>query len=93
MVKNLSDVDLVVFVTKPELQPITETENLKKYKSALPIIINHLVLKVGGVPGVEPSLQFDKHSVNFKIEVRGRLVEFNLLPTTEENFRRFRQSK
>ncbi|XP_033642469.1 2'-5'-oligoadenylate synthase 1A-like [Asterias rubens] len=90
MVENLSDVDLVVFVNRPELQLITETENLEKYKSALPKIISHLKYNVSNEPTMQDGLRFTKHSVNFKLKARERLVEFNLLPTTEENVRHFR---
>ncbi|XP_071805379.1 2'-5'-oligoadenylate synthase 1A-like [Asterias amurensis] len=92
MVKNLSDVDLVLFVNNPPLQPITETGNLKEYKRALPNIISHLGSNVGGPRGLQPDLRLEKHLVNFKTYVRDRLVEFNLLPTTEQNVEHFRDT-
>ena len=81
MVEGLSDVDLVLVDNNAYLQPIAEIEK-EKYKRDLSKIIDHLELIVSAERG-------NKYLVNYKIEVRDRWVEVNLLPTTEQNVAHF----
>ena len=81
MVKYLSDVDLVVFVNKPYLKPIAEIGK-EEYKRTLLRIISDIKSTLQGVPKVQ-IIRSDKYLLNFKIHVRSRWIDVDVLPTTD----------
>ena len=81
MVKDLSDVDLVAFVNKPYLKPIAEIGK-EEYKRALSKIISEIASTLRGVANVQ-NIRYDEYLVKFKIQVKSRWIDVDLLPTTE----------
>ena len=81
MVKDLSDVDLVVFVNRPYLKPIAEIEK-EEYKETLSRIISDIKSTLEGVPDVR-IIRSDEYLLNFKIQVGRRWIDVDVLPTTD----------
>ncbi|XP_071805938.1 2'-5'-oligoadenylate synthase 1A-like [Asterias amurensis] len=81
MVKDLSDVDLVAFVNKPYLKPIAEIGK-EEYKRALSKIISEIASTLRGVANIQ-NIRYDEYLVKFKIQVKSRWIDVDLLPTTE----------
>ncbi|XP_071805382.1 2'-5'-oligoadenylate synthase 1A-like [Asterias amurensis] len=89
MVKDLSDVDLVAFVSQPYLEPISKIEK-EEYKETLSGIIADLTSTLRGVQNVQ-IIRSDEYLLNFKIQVGSRWIDVDLLPTTD-NVPKFQRS-
>ncbi|XP_022096923.1 2'-5'-oligoadenylate synthase 1A-like [Acanthaster planci] len=79
--KDLTDIDVVVFVNSPHLVPIG-CSSVQDYKAKLKSLIDELAKALGAVPSVIIR-QSDACQVNFDFVVGGRSLRVNFFPTAD----------
>ncbi|XP_071804973.1 2'-5'-oligoadenylate synthase 1A-like [Asterias amurensis] len=84
MVKDISDVDLVVFMNEPAMEPVDKvgpTRYQEQLNEVLKQLKKHVDLRLSGVTNI----QLKQYLLSFTIQVQGRSVDVDLVPTADNS--------
>ncbi|XP_033642531.1 2'-5'-oligoadenylate synthase 1-like, partial [Asterias rubens] len=83
MVKDISDVDLVIFMNEPAMEPVDKVGRIR-YQEQLNVVLRQLKIHVDlNLSGVT-NIQLNQYLLSFTIQVQGRWsVDVDLLPTAD----------